>query len=568
MKTKKTAKIISSVLALVMLVCSLSAVSGFVTSAENEANTEAELVSALKTSWTKMYTNDYFATFNSASNRTSLTTNDKVNENPEVPADKLVDTGDDVLGFDMVNGGGYFTFLLYKKDTDNEYNSLANAIKNYDNVNFSIYTGNVTKNGTITLSLRAPYDTSTKKEDIIDSYQLSLTTAESEQWINIDLLEVFKCADMEGFLNKGTLNRIILSVTGGLKAEGMILGMFTGKTFAKLPDNSDTMTALELYNEAKNINAADYIDSADFTVARNALETYLEPELLKNELTNAWSSMYSETEVAVLKTDKVISYFSQGGDPSTMGLTFNGNAVDKATSEHDDLHTGVIFKVSTGFFDSGYSKFADIFNNNDALSVTLKLGTVKSAGKVYLLRTYASYNSFKSTVIDITPEDSGKTITLDTKTLFGMELSELLTRQKVDGSEDALKLIKIGFSKDLAFEGGEISNLNAVKYAEAPNVSDNELLAGKALRIDTNAYKNTAEFIEKKDSFYASLMSGKTLGDVNGLDSINICDLVALNDLMPEGYDTDTTYSITGDMNTDGYITADDTALLRAELLK
>ena len=64
-------------------------------------------------------------------------------------------------------------------------------------------------------------------------------------------------------------------------------------------------------------------------------------------------------------------------------------------------------------------------------------------------------------------------------------------------------------------------------------------------------------------------MTGKTLGDVNGLgDTNNICDLVALNDLMPVGYNTDNTYSITGDMNTDGYITAEDTALLRAELLK
>lgn len=566
MKTKKTAKIISSVLALVMLVCSLSAVSGFVTSAENEANTEAKLVNALKTSWTKMYKKDFFATFNSESNRSNLKVKDEVNENPYVDADKLAVTGEDVLGFNMIDGGGYFTLLVYKNSSNNEYTSLGNAIKNYDNVNFSIYTGDVTQKGKITLSLRAPYDTSTKKEPVIDSYELSLTAAESKQWINIDFLEMFNCADMEELLNKGTLNRMILSVTGGLKAEGMILGMFTGKTFAKLPSGS--MTTLELYNEAKNINADDYINSDDFIAARNALETYLEPELLKDELTNAWSSMYSETEVAVLKTDKVISYFGQGGEPSTMGLTFNGNTVDKLASEYNDLHTGVIFKVSTGFFDSNYSKFADVFNNHDALSVTLKLGTVKSAGKVYLLRTYESYNSYKSTVIDITPEDSGKTITLDTKTLFGMGLSELLTKQKTDGSEDALKLIKIGFSKDLSFEGGEISNLNAVKYAEAPNESDNELLAGKALRIDTNAFKNTAEFIEKKNSFYASLMTGKTLGDVNGLDNINICDLVALNDLMLENYDKDTTYSITGDMNTDGYITGDDTSLLRAELLK
>ena len=89
MKTKKAAKIISSVLTLVMLVCSLSADSGFVTSAENEANTEAELVNALKTSWTKMYTNDFFATLKSDDNLSTVTgKNDTVIDNPVVDENK------------------------------------------------------------------------------------------------------------------------------------------------------------------------------------------------------------------------------------------------------------------------------------------------------------------------------------------------------------------------------------------------------------------------------------------------------------------------------------------------
>ena len=572
MKTKKTAKIISSVLALVMLVCSLSAVSGFVTSAENEANTEAELVNALKTSWTKMYTNDFFATFNSANNRKSLSDNDKVNENPEVPADKLVDTGDDVLGFDIVKSGGYFTLSVYRSGTNYEYISLADAIKNYDNVTYSLYTGNVTQAGSIELVLKNP------SENNIKAFTINLTTEDSGKWIDIDILKAFVCANMEAFLKLDTLNRMYISISGGLKAEGMILGMIAGKTFAKLPVSIDSMTALQLYNEAKNINTANYIDTADFTAARKALEDYLKPEILKDELKTAWGSMYSEKEIADLKTDMAVSSKSDTVNMSTMGITFNtDNTVSKTTSTHSERNVGIIFKNTDQWGSPWFNvssrivKFSDIFNddNYDGLSVTINTGNVTSAGQVYLLCTYEDYNSIESKKIDITTEDNNKTITLEAKTLFGKRFSEMLVKETSSGTS-ALNTIKIGFSNSLAFEGATISGLSTINYAVVPNITDDELLAGKALRIDTGAYKNTAEFIEKKDSFYASLMTGKTLGDVNGLgDTNNICDLVALNDLVTsKDYNVDTTYSITGDMNTDGYITAADTALLRAELLR
>lgn len=565
MKTKKTAKIISGVLALVMLVCSLSAVSGFVTSAENEANTEAELVNALKTSWTKMYTNDFFATLKSDDNISTVTgKNDTVIDNPVVDENKTYATGDEVLGLNL--NATYYALTFYNKGGKHICYTLSDKVKNYDTITLSVYTGEITGKGTLNIGI---VNNAWKSERI--SYNLAVS--DSGKWIDVDILKSLSYETMSDFVTRESEsdlpNYITVSFSDALKANGVIIGMVAGKTFAKLPDNSDSMTALELYNEAKNINAANYIDAAEFTVARNALETYLEPELLKEKLTNAWGSMYSETKVADLKTDKVIRSFYDGQNPSIMGLTFNTDGtVDKSAADYADLHYGVIFKVSSGFFNSSYSGFAEIFNddNYDSLSVTFKPGTVKASGKAFLLCTYNSENSVKSTEINITSDDNGKEITLDTKALFGKKLSELLKRGT---TEDALKLIKIGFSNDLEFEGGEISNLNAVKYAEAPNVSDNELLAGKALRIDTGAYKNTAEFIEKKNSFYASLMTGKTPGDVNGLDSINICDLVALDDLVTsKDYNEDTTYSITGDMNTDGYITAADTALLRAELLK
>lgn len=571
MKTKKTAKIISSVLALVMLVCSLSAVSGFVTSAENEANTEAKLVNALKTSWTKMYTNDFFATLKSDNNINTVTgKNDTVIDNPTVDENKTYATGDEVLGLNL--NATYYNLTFYNKGGKYECYSLSDKIKNYDTITLSFYTGEITGKGTLTVSV---IDNKWRSASIKHNLEVS----DSGKWIDVDILKSLGYATMSEFVNREDNseipNAMNVSFSNALKANGFIIGMVAGKTFAKLPDNSDSMTALELYKEAEKIDAFGYIDSADFASARDALKTYLKPQILKSELTTAWSSMYVKTNIADVKTDKVLSSFSDSAEPATMGLSFNAdNTVNKTASTHDEKNTGVIFKVKSGYFNSSNTdyKYEDVFNdaNNDTLSVTLKIGTVTAPGDVYLLRTFTDYNSVESTRIPITIDDSGKEITLDARKLFGdKKLSELLSDTTQSGTTRDLKIIKIGFSKGLSFENTEISGLNGVKYVKAATADNDELLAGKSLRINTAEYANTVEFAAKREEFYNSLMTGKTLGDVNGLgDTNNICDLVALNDLMPEGYDTDNTYSITGDMNTDGYITAEDTALLRAELLK
>lgn len=571
MKTKKTAKIISSVLALVMLVCSLSAVSGFVISAENEANTEAELVNALKTSWTKMYTNDFFATLKSDNNiNTVIGKNDTVIDNPTVDENKTYATGDEVLGLNL--NATYYNLTFYNKGGKYECYSLSDKIKNYDTITLSFYTGEITGKGTLTVSV---IDNKWRSASIKHNLEVS----DSGKWIDVDILKSLGYATMSEFVNREDNseipNAMNVSFSNALKANGFIIGMVAGKTFAKLPDNSDSMTALELYKEAEKIDAFGYIDSADFASARDALKTYLKPQILKSELTTAWSSMYVKTNIADVKTDKVLSSFSDPAEPATMGLSFNAdNTVNKTASTHDEKNTGVIFKVKSGYFNSSNTdyKYEDVFNdaNNDTLSVTLKIGTVTAPGDVYLLRTFTDYNSVESTRIPITIDDSGKEITLDARKLFGdKKLSELLSDTTQSGTTRDLKIIKIGFSKGLSFENTEISGLNGVKYVKAATADNDELLAGKSLRINTAEYANTVEFAAKREEFYNSLMTGKTLGDVNGLgDTNNICDLVALNDLMPEGYDTDNTYSITGDMNTDGYITDDDTSLLRAELLK
>ena len=222
-----------------------------------------------------------------------------------------------------------------------------------------------------------------------------------------------------------------------------------------------------------------------------------------SDLKDAWTEMYTETKTADLNTSKVVSNFATSADLSAMGIVLNeDNTFTKAPAEYDDLNTGMIFKNSdkwgSFWFDNGTNnrgpKYADVFNdaNYDTLRVTFKAGTVTAAGKAYLLCTYSDYNSLKSQEINISTEDSGKTITLDTKALFGKKLSELLKK----GTSD-LKIIKIGFSKNLAFEGANISELNALNYVKLPEGSDKFSAIdwyNAALAVNTAVYKNTENF--------------------------------------------------------------------------
>ena len=585
MKTKKTAKIISSVLALVMLVCSLSAVSGFVTSAvdNQEVNPETTVINNLKTAWSSMYTETRIADLNTKEVVGNFATSAEPSTigftfNDDNTVDKTAaDYDDKNIGIVFKNEDKWGSAWFDKDNRFRKYSDVFDDSK-YDALSVTLNTGTVKSAGkAYLLCTYSDYNS-------LKSQEINISTEDSGKIITLDTKTLFG-KKLSELLKKGTSDLKIIKIgfSKNLAFEGANISELNALNYVKLPEGSDKFSAIDWYNAALEVNTAVYKNTENFTAALKALGDYLaenDDNFTKNELINSWRAMYTQTKTADLNTSKVVSNFATSADLSAMGIALNeDNTLTKSPADYDDLNTGMIFKNSDNWgsfwFDNGTNnrgpKYADVFNdaNYDTLRVTFKVGTVTAAGKAYLLCTYSDYNSVKSQEIEIGTGDSGKEITLDTQKLFGKKLSELLTKGKdKDNNDITLKIIKVGFSKNLGFENSAVSELNAVKYAEAPNVSDNELLAGKALRIDTNTFKNTAEFIEKKNSFYASLMTGKTLGDVNGLDSINICDLVALNDLMPEGYDTDNTYSITGDMNTDGYITAEDTALLRAELLK
>ena len=579
MKTKKTAKIISSVLALVMLVCSLSAVSGFITSAENEENAEeTRLVEALKTSWTKMYTNDYFATFNNNVNKNSgsITTNDSV------PDNKPDYIGDDLLGFDIT--GNNIALFFSKNAASSEYTGLDKVFENYDNVTFSLYTGNVTTSGTIRLVLQdTGYNT-------IGSYDYTLTADESSnQWIDIDVLQSLECKNMEALLKQatekgGTLSRMYLYIQNGLKAEGMVLGQVIGKTNATLPN---TTTALELYNEANKITANDYINSDDFVAARTALGEYLRPQILKNELTTAWGTMYSSTEIGSAEHGYRNSELAMSASASSIPDDIKGEFTDNSfvfnkaacsVGSSFDINTSAFRYLkpdSNGNYDNyNFSNDAALFTDNDDIQFKFYTGNVTTAGK---LTVRIFYTNWKKVDKIYTIDTSNQLITVSLKEIVTDKYNQKetladcfdCTEEFADGKEHKVMNVCYQLSDELVGEDMIFGALTTKKNAVAPSdVTDDELLAGQARRVSVSGFENTAEFTAKRTEYCNYLMSGKTLGDVNGLDSINICDLVALNDLMPEGYDTDTTYSITGDMNTDGFITAEDTALLRAELLK
>ena len=581
MKTKKTAKIISGVLALVMLVCSLSAVSGFVTSAENEANTEAELVNALKTSWTKMYKNDYFATFNNDVNKNSasITTNDSV---PDGKPDYI---GDDLLGFDIT--GNNFALFISKNAASNEYTGLEKVFENYDNVTFSLYTGNVVNNGTIRLVLQ---DTAYKT---IGPYNYTLTVNESSnQWIDIDVLQLLECENMEKLLkekatvNGGTLSRMYLYIQDGLKAEGMVLGQVIGKTNATLPN---TTTALELYNEANKIPANDYINSDDFVAARTALGEYLRPQILKNELTTAWGSMYFSTEIGSAEHGYRNSELAMSASTSNVPddikyeftencFVFNKSACSVGSSF--DINTSAFRYLkpdSNGNYDNyNFSNDAALFTDNDDIQFKFYTGNVTTSGK---LTVRIFYTNWKKVDKIYTIDTSNQLITVSLKEIVTDKYNQKVTladcfdctEEFADGKEHKVMNVCYQLSDELVGEDMIFGALTTKKNAVAPSdVTNDELLAGQARRVKVSTFENTDEFDIKRTEYCNYLMTGKTLGDVNGLgDTNNICDLVALNDLVTsKDYNEDTTYSITGDMNTDGYITAADTALLRAKLLK
>ena len=371
--------------------------------------------------------------------------------------------------------------------------------------------------------------------------------------------------------------------------------------YATLPENSENFTLVDWYNAAKDLDVSGYENTDAFNTALNNLKNYLSENdagFMVSELKKSWGELSKDVDIAKLKTDVLVNQMS--GDntktPAGVGLTFNAkNTFDKSAYEPGYVGGsyylyGLVFskKNSTGddvFFDSKLnSSDNNSFNNafsDDSLYFTFNPGTVKTAGKMWVILQYNGYgyenvlyseyeikttdsNTYKKIVINdriFKRPDNGDGVVIKHN-----HLSELLTYTNPENKEVSLYTMKVFFNPYFVTEGASISELKTVKTETVPADENLELISGKSLRVDADSYGEIASnFVVNRDKFYNYLMTGKILGNVNETDDIDICDLVALVKL---GYENDGTYKLVADMNKDGYITESDKTELRSNILK
>ena len=503
---------------------------GFVTALKKldayiQENDEVYLQNNLAKAWTAMYTETKIANLKTDKLVQNFATAVDVSTagitfNEDNTADKTaVDYDDKNTGIIFQNSDKWGSAWF---DKDNRFNNYTNVFDDskYDALGVTFKTGNVTTAGKAYLLCTYSDYNST------ESAKIDITVEDSNKTVMLDTKTLFG-KKLSELLKNGTYDLKLLKVgfSKDLEFKGAELSDLYALKYVTLPENSQNFTLMDWYNAASEVNTALYKNTEGFVTALKELGDYLEENddsFTKNKLAKTWTSMYTETKIADLYTKKVVGDFSSASEPSTAGISFNSdNTVNKTAAEYDDKNKGIIFSNSDAWgsfwFDNGANnrgpKYADVFNDNnyDALRVTFKTGTVTAPGKAYLLCTYSDYTSVMSQQIEIGLEDNGKTVNLDTKALFGIKLSELLTKgQDSNGNDITLKIIKIGFSKDLAFEGAEISELNALKYATLPENSENFTLLewyNAAVSFNTAVYKNTQPFAEAVKNLQSKLFT-------------------------------------------------------------
>ncbi len=613
MKTKKTAKIISSVLALVMLVCSLSAVSGFVTTAETGSGESA--VNALKTAWQAMYKKSNIAVFSidSPYMKNQLNTDNIISSDSDVWAKSFAfNTENGTFDKSQTQQTVYTRGLFFKFENgklfDNGVSAFNNAFNNNDSLYFNFNPGTVKTSGNLLVILQyngwgSKYVLYAEVPVIAGDNKIqleNLTYKCADSTYTEEIPTFNKLSDILNTFRGKELNSLRIMFDKDVNIEGATISSLQGEKFVSLPDGNDSFTVADWYNSAKDLDVSGYENADTFTSALNNLKTYLsenDPNFIVSDLKVSWGKLSKVESIANFDSNsKIVNQRNMNNNfnpVSSMGITFDGEngTFDKAAYDVDGSPVfggnyrlyGIAFNNGDKLFGNN-TDFTNAFNN-DSLYFTFNPGTVTANGS---LSVYLQYNGDGSTnvlysTVNIVKSDSNaeKNIVIkdlefkcgssaDTNTYKFDKLSDALTYTNSAGDVKDLITVKIFFNPGLVATGASISGLKTVKTETVPTDTDNELISGKSLRVNAGYYGDIAnDFIANRVKFYNILMTGKTLGDVNGLgDTNNICDLVALNDLMPVGYNTDNTYSITGDMNTDGYITAEDTALLRAELLK
>lgn len=506
MKTKKV-RILSSILALAILVCSLSVVSGFVTTAETNSG-EAELINNLKTAWGELSKVEDIAKL-----KTDVLVNQMSGDNTKTPAGvgltfNANNTFDKSAYDPGYVGGTYYLYgLVFSKknstgsdvffdsnlnSTDN--NSFDNAFGD-DSLYFTFNPGTVKTAGRMWVILQ--YNDYGYNNVLYSPVEIATTDSNTDKKIVINDL-TFKSAKNDAVIDHSHLSDLLtytnpankevslytmkVFFNPGFVTEGSsISGLKTVKKETLPAETEGFTSALEWYNAAKDLDVSGYENAAAFTTALNDLENYLienDPDFMASELKTAWQAMYEKNTVANIKTE-IARNENGNADLSTIGISFTDTSNSETgytfnKSQHDSAVGYSNFLIFNSlcwdqwsnaykWFDKGVSdnSFNNAFSQNDDIILTVNTGTLTHTGKLRIILRYGSWNTINK---EIEFNESNKEITISFKELFELKnLSDALLRPNAS-SPDPLSIVRIAFSSDLATNSAKLYPLKTVKY--------------------------------------------------------------------------------------------------------
>ena len=540
LKTKKTSKILSVVLTLAVLVCSLSAVSGFVTTAET--NSEESAINNLKTAWQSLYTESSIANFNT----------DKFMMNQISGDNAISDSFGSTFTFNEdgsfnktpTSQTTYHRGLVFNVKAGERFTSASSAFNNAFNNNDSLYftfnPGTVNANGKLLVILQ--YNGWNSVNELYAEVPVNVGDT-GDKKIEIEKL-TYKCADATNYpgnytftkpsgmlksqVNDSDLHTIKIMFDATANVSNAKVSSLQGAKYAALPAGNEDFTALDWYNAAKNVDVTGYENATAFTTALNNLKTYLsenDPNFVVSELKTAWQSLYTESSIANFPIDSPV-ITSQHADDNIYStddyakkFTFNQDGTFNKTANPNNTTTylrGIVFKLNNGKVftynsnSTNNNAFNNAFNNNDSLYFTFNPGTVNANGNLLVLLQYRGYGGTYVLYAEVPVKvgDIGdKKIEIEKLTYKCADKANYpnneYTFTKPSGmlkspvNDSDLHTIKIMFDGTADVSNAKVSSLQGAKYAALPEGNE-DFTALKwynaAKDLDVSGYENATAF--------------------------------------------------------------------------
>ena len=532
MKTKKV-RILSSILALAILVCSLSVVSGFVTTAETNSE-ESQVIANLKTAWQSLYTNETIAGF-PIDKPFMYLQNNTYNNFEQNPNDEWVksfsfDTDAGTFNKTTTTSTNYNRALAFRVSDGNLFNKDLN---NNDSLYFTFNPGTVKASGNLLVILQyngygdqyalcaeVPF---TAGDNEIHIEKLTYRCPNSSYTGEIPTFS--KLSDILQQFNSKDLHSVRIMFDKDVNIEGATISALQGAKYATLPADNENLTALQWYNAAKDLDVSGYENAAAFTTALNNLKTYLsenDPNFVVSELKTAWQSLSINSSIAEFPIASPFMYLQINtynrfeNDPSdeyVRSFSFNTSAgtFNKTTTSSTNYNRGLAFRLSGGnLFDinsnsTNSNAFNNAFNNNDSLYFTFNPGTVNASGNLLVILQYKGWGDQYALCAEVPFTAGNNEIHIEKLTYrcpnssytgeipTFSKLSDIL--KQFNGTD--LHSVRIMFDKTVNIEGATISALKGAKYATLPegNGSFTPLEWYNAAKdLDVNGYENAVAF--------------------------------------------------------------------------